>query len=58
MTVHPTPNSHNRHRAFVTGQRAPGAAATVKVHKPANHMTWLQIQLFLEDMPKRMQRRS
>lgn len=57
MTVQPTPNSHNRHRAFVIGHRSPGAAATVKVHKPENHTSWLQIGLFLEQMPKRPQER-
>lgn len=59
MTVQPTPNSHNRHRAFQTGHAAPSAAATVKLHKPANHTSWLQIGLFLEQMPKRpLERRS
>jgi hypothetical protein len=55
MTVQPTPNSHNRHRAFQTRQAKPSASTPVKLHKPDNHLTWLQISLFLDPMPKRGQ---
>jgi hypothetical protein len=55
MTVQPTPNSHNRHRAFQTRQVNPSASSPVKVHKPGNHTSWLQISLFLDSMPKRGQ---
>lgn len=55
MTVQPTPNSHNRHRAFIVRQPNASAASQVKLHKPENHTSWLHISLFLEQMPKRPQ---